>query len=361
MPVNPLADVHAELGAVLVERAGTRVPARFGDAADEHSAVRRSAGVFDLASAGRFWVRGPERLRFLDGLLAADVWSLQPGSGTYALLLTREGRISTDLRVAVLEDRALVLTPSMTRGKVARTFERHKVASEVTIDEAHDGWTLLSAQGPAAPAVVAAALGTAIPEVAPWGAADVAATVHGPVVVLRSPRTGEEGLDVVVRASSAAALFRRLVEEARAAGGLPCGLDALDSLRIEAGRPAFGAEMDETSTPAEVTEPGRGITWSKGCFLGREPAERAAAGRPARRLAGLAFAGAAPPAAGTALRIGGANVGRVTSACFSPVLGRPIGLGLVEPDCAQRGADLDLPSGERAQVAALPFVPWRLA
>lgn len=361
MPANPLAAVHAELGAFLVERAGTRVPARFGDAAAEHAAVRRTAGVFDLHSAGKIVVSGAERVRFLHSLVAADVASLAPGRGTYSLLLTREGRIASDLRIAVLEDRIIVLTPSISRGKVLRTFERHRVATDVAIEDATESRALLSVQGHLAPRIVEWTLGAAVPPLAPWGAADLP-TQLGRVIVIRSPRTGEDGLDLLVPASGAPQIFRHLVDEVRAAGGLPCGLDALDSLRIETGRPSYGTEIDETTGLADLPEIAHGFGRAKGCFLGRETAERRIAeGRPEHRLAGLVFKSVMPPVRGDKLRAGSRAVGRITSACVSPAVGRPVALALVEPDLARPGGELETADGDRASVAQLPFVVPKLA
>lgn len=362
MPANPLASVHAEMGAFLVERAGTRVPARFGEVAAEHDAVRKTVGIFDLASAGRFWISGRERTRFLHGLLAVDVAALSVGRGRYALLLTREARIASELRIAALEDRYLLLTPSMSRVKVHRTLERHRVASDVSIDDATEAWTLLSVQGPATPFVVAAALGTLVPSLPPRGAAEIRTARMGNVVLVRSPRTGEEGLDLLVPATAAAALFRRLVDEARAAGGVPCGIDALDALRVETGRPTYGAEIDETTLLTDMPEIAPGIDLAKGCFLGRVEAERMLQDQqPHCRVVGLVFGSAYPPVRGDKLKLGARVVGRVTSACASPTLGRAIALGIVDADVAQPGKDLETWDGERATVTELPFVPPKLA
>lgn len=360
MPANPLAAIHLELGASLAERAGTPVPVRYGDSVAEHRAVRATVGVFDLTSAGKLWITGAERIRFLQGVLAADVAALAPGSGTYSLLLTRDGRIASDLRVAVLADRVLLLTPPISRGKVQRTLERHVVAADVVVEDATESWTLLSAQGPMSPTLVSAVLGLPAPALAPWGVARAVTAKYGPVVVVRSPRTGEDGLDLLVPAGSAPDLFRALVLAARGAGGLPCGIEALDALRIETGRPAFGVEMDETTVPVEMPEAAHGLALAKGCFLGREEAARSlAAAAPLRRLVGFSFAGATPAVRGDKLKLGGRPVGKITSSCFSPALERAIGLGVVETAAAAVGTDLDTSDGERATVVRLPFVAPR--
>jgi aminomethyltransferase len=362
VPDNPLRAVHVELGAFLVERAGTPVPARFGDVAAEHMAVRRAAGVFDLTSAGKFWVGGGERNRFLHALLTADVLSLAPGRGAYALLLTRDGRIASDARLAALADRILVLTPSISRGKVHRTFERHRVATDVTVEDATESWVLLTVQGPLAADVVGSALDVLVPDLPARGAAEVRSRRHGAAVLVRSPRTGEDGLDVLVGAESAPALFRAMVTVAKVAGGLPCGLDALDALRVETGRPSYGAEIDETTSPVDLPEVAQAVSLAKGCFLGRPEAERLLQqGRPVRRVAGVTFGGRTPAVRGDKLKLDDRVVGKVTTACTSPTLGRAIALAIVDADVAVPGLVLSTADGDTATVTALPFLAPKLA
>ncbi|MCE9637471.1 MAG: aminomethyltransferase family protein [Planctomycetes bacterium] len=361
MPANPLAAVHAELGAFLVERAGTPIPARFSDPTSEHRAVRNAIGVFDLMSAGKVFVRGADRARYLNSLLAADIGALAPGRGTYSLLLTRDGRIASDLRVACLDDRFVLLTPPLTRGKVLRTLDRHLVSTDASIDDATETWTLLSVQGPAAEYVVPTVLAVLLPQLPPWGAVELRSPRYGPVVLIRSPRTGENGFDILVPVGAAPALFRRLVEEAKSADGLPCGLDALESLRVETGRPAYGTEIDETTLPVELPETSHGIALGKGCFLGREEAARSlAAAAPMRRLIGVAFGTAYPPVRGDKLKAGTRVVGKLTSTCFSPLLERSIGLALVDADVARPGRDFETTDGDRATITPTPFVPVKL-
>ncbi len=345
------------MGAFVVERAGTPVAARYGDVVEEHRATRAAVGVFDLSSAGKLHVRGPERTRFLDRLLSGPVAALAPGGGAYSLLLMRDARITSDLRVVVLDDEILLLTPSLTRSRVRTTLERHRVASQVELADATEAEALVAVQGPQAERVLADTLGVAVPAVDLYGSARVHSPLHGDALIVRSPRTGEEGWDVLVPAAAACAFFRALVGAARAAGGGPAGLDALDSLRVEMGTPAYGAEIDERTLPTEVEPMLRGVSFEKGCYLGHETIARLVReARPARRLVGLTMAGYAAPVRGDRLVLGKRTVGVVTTGAYSPAVDRPIALGLVATEHAHPETRLALADGGEAVVTRLPFV-----
>ncbi|MCG3134543.1 MAG: Aminomethyltransferase [Planctomycetes bacterium] len=357
MPRNPLQAVHAEMGAFLVERAGTPVPARFSDPAEEHAAVRRTACAADLTSAGKLLVRGPERGRFLDALLAADVASLAPGLGAPSLLLGADGRIVTELRVAALPGAILLLLPPLTRVRTANLLARHVAATDVTIEDITESHALVTVQGPGAPDLVARTLGCDVPGMPLHGAAEVVSPSHGRVVLVRAPRTGGPGLDVLAPAGAAEWLWRRLLASAAETGGCAFGIDALDSLRIEAGRPAFGAEFDETNGPRDLPEIHDGLSRTKGCFLGREAAFAGIAqGPPARRLTGLVFESRTPAVRGDRVMHAGRAVGVVTSAAYVAAHDAAIGLGMVDSDTCAPGTELAVSDGGRVYTTVLPFL-----
>jgi aminomethyltransferase len=360
VPRNPLEAVHRAMGAFLVERAGTPTASRYGDVREEHAMARRAAGVLDLCSAGKIAVRGPERIRFLHGVLAQDLAAVAPGGGAYSLLLSRDGRVAGEMRVLALETHALLLTPSLARAKVKGLLDRRLAATDATIVDESAAHALLSVQGPAAAAVVGAALSLAVPRFADFDSQALATDAFGHVVVVGASRGGESGLDLLVGSDAAPALFERLLECARVVGGGPVGLDALDAMRIEAGISVYGADMDETTQPLEVDAIGRGLSLEKGCFLGREGVERMLAeGGPKRRLVGLLFKGGYPPVRGDALSRDGVPVGSVTSAAYSPMLDRPVALAMVSIHAATAGTTLATADGDAGLVAELPL--WKRA
>ncbi len=364
MPSNPLESVHQALGAFLVERGGMVMPGHYGDPVAEHMATRRAAGVFDLGSAAKLRVTGTERLRFLDSVLAADVRGLDPGSGAHALLLTADARVSAEMRLLVDDSAVLLLTASLVRAKVRRALERLIVAADVEIQDVTREYTLQSVQGPRAAEVIAAVLGRPVPDLAPFASVQVETAQFGSVRVVRSPRTGGPGLDVIADWLRAPRLFDALVTAACDLGGCAAGLEALEALRVEAGRPRYGAEMDESSVPLEVARPAEGsdepeipgVQLDGGCFLGREALVRhAAVGRPLRQLCGIVFSGRTPPVRGDRLDWEGRSVGSVTSACYSPVREESLAMALVIPAATGPGTALTTADGETGRVEPLPF------
>lgn len=311
MPDNPLARFHESLGAFLVERAGIRVPSNYGEVEAEHRAARETAALFDLTSAGKLAVRGDESRRFLHQLLAQDIESLTPGEGRFSLLLSREGKITSPLRVCRLPASFLLLTPSLTRVRVLKVLERLKAATEVEIEDVSAERVMLSLQGPDADAMLERALG-----VAPPGPDDLASRredhdVFGRLLLVRTHQTGRPGLLLLCDNDPADGVFACLHEAVTAAGGRAAGLEAFEGLRIEAGLPGYGTEMDENTLPQEVRLADVGVSFRKGCFLGQEAVSRLEFhGRAPRKMRGVVFPGGVPPVRGDKLfvEIGRAHV-----------------------------------------------------
>jgi aminomethyltransferase len=356
MPKNPLEAVHKKLGAFLVERAGTPMPSRYGEVRVEHEMVRKTVGVFDLCSAGKVAIRGRERVAFLQRIVAADVGNLSPENGCYSLLLSRDARIAAEMRVLAVGDDVLLLTPSLARGKIRGLFDRLLAATDATVTDESEARALMSVQGQEAARVVGAVLNAPAPILAPFATHSVETRDFGTVVLAGAARGGESGYDVIVPAAAAATLFERLVECARAARGGPAGLEALDAMRIESGIPVYGSDMDETTYPHDIGPLDRGMSLTKGCFLGREGLARLAeSGAPARKLTGLLFEGSFPPVRGDRLFISGRAVGAVTSGAYSPLLQRPVALAMLQPEATERGTQLRTTDDETVVVGALPF------
>jgi len=356
MSRNPLASVHEEMGAFLVELAGITVPGYYENSSEETRAVRKAAGVFDLTSAGKLAVRGAERVRFLQGVLTADIERLGVGQGALSLLLTRDGRIASPLRVVVLEDEILLLTPSVTRGKVLRLLTRLIAATDAEVLDHTGEGVLLSVQGPNSGRVVPEVLGCPVPGLADFASAAVSTESYGDVRLIRSPRSGEESLDLLLPGEHAPGLFRALVEAVRACGGSPAGLEALDWLRIEMGLPAYGADIDERTLPHEAGLVERAIDLDKGCFLGYESvAQVEFHGRPERKLRGVVFQCRIAPVRDDRLFHDGQEVGVVTSSCNSPTLDMPIALAMLAHPQVRTSSVVRTQDDDLGIVSPLPF------
>jgi glycine cleavage system T protein len=349
---SPLADQHLAQGAVLGEYHGALVPARFSDPAGEHRAVRASVGLFDFSFRTLLALHGANRAKFLHRIVSNDIQSLQPGQGTYATLLNTQGHILADFRVYCAEDSLLINTDADLRDKTMQGLRRYIIGERLEVAPLE--LFAVSIQGKQSRALLAQALQLEVPALDEY--ANFAAQFGDfPLRVARASSTGEEGYEVWASAEGMAAVWaasRRL-----APNPAPCGFEALESLRIEAGIPRYGPDLGEDTLPLEA-DLFAALSFNKGCYVGQEIVERARSrGHVNWKLVGLLVEAPAPPAAGEALSAQAKAVGEVTSACVSPTLGKTIALAYVRREAAPPGTQLQLASGAAATVTALPFYP----
>ncbi len=322
---------------------------------EEAAAVRRGAGLFHLAGRGLLGVGGGDRVRWLNGMVTNDVAALAPGpegSGCYALLLNRQGRILADLHVLLRPEEIWLETAAEAVGRVAQTLARFVVADDVALSDRTGEVARLGLEGPASPRVLERACGRPL-RLGPDACAELE-LAGGPALVAAFGWSGEAALQLLLPRAAEAAAREALLVAGRAEGLVLAGPEALEILRIEAGRPRLGAELEEDVLPAEARLEGA-ISTRKGCYTGQEVVERMRSrGQVGHLLVGLRPEGALP-AAGAKLFAAGAAVGELTSACHSPRAGA-IALGFVRRACASPGTELEAAGGARLRVAPLPFV-----
>jgi len=375
LKTTPLTDAHRALGARMTEFGGYEMPVQYAEGVlKEHLWTREHAGLFDVSHMGPSFLRlkgltGDAKAdhdavaALLEPVICGDVRGLKRGQIRYTLLLNADGGVVDDLMVArpARDDAQGVLQVIVNAGTKEGDFARIAAAAGDAAELVRaDDRGLIAVQGPEAEAVVAAI----IPEVADLSFMTVTDAPYdgGTVVVSRSGYTGEDGFEILVEARSARKLWDRLLEDHRAK---PIGLGARDSLRLEAGLPLYGHDLDETISPVEAD---LGFALSKRRrlaedFPGAARAIGELAGHLTRRRVGLRVLEGAPAREGAEI-VGpdGVVVGRVTSGGFSPSLGAPIAMGYVPPALAEPGAALGvIVRGKRqaAVVVQLPFVPHR--
>jgi folate-binding protein YgfZ len=343
--------LHAHLegrGAVHRDDRGVVLPASFGDPTAEYAALRTGTAAIDLGFREILRVTGADRVDFLQGMLSNDVARLESGRGCPALMLTIQGRVTADLRVAAAADAIWLDVDRRARAALVAALEARLIADEVELALADDR-VLIGLEGPRA--------GEVVPGAASWPAfAHGAGEVAGrPVLLWRTSVVGEPaGLSVSAAPADAPAVWDALV----AAGARPCGQEALESRRVEVGIPRIGVDMGEATLALEVPVEGA-ISDRKGCYLGQEVIARGTArGHVNRRLCPLEFDGPLPPP-DTALVRDGKEVGRVSSALVSLGLGRPVGMGMVRRECWEPGTELAARHGHAVTVARV--ARWPLA
>ncbi len=349
---SPLADYHASQGATLGEYHGAIVPVRFTDPAAEHQAVRKSSGLFDFSFRARFLMKGRDHARFLQRMVSNDVKRLAPGQGTYATLLNAQGHILVDLRLLCGEDCFFVDTEADLRDKALQGLRRYVIADKVEFEPLAQ--CALAFQGPRARSLLEKTLHTDIPTMQEYD--HFASNYAGfPIRIVRASSTGEEGFEVWIGAQGLPPLWGAACGQAPTYDMLPCGTQALESLRIEAGIPRYGQELAEDTLPLEAGL-WNALSFNKGCYVGQEIVERARSrGHVNWKLMGLVVISPQPPQPGSKLVSEGREVGEVTSSCVSPTLGKTLALAYLRHEVSQPGTHLTLASGVPALVSALPF------
>lgn len=302
----------------------------------EYAALRKSAVLFDQPHTGVLLVRGSDRLAFLNNMITQKVIDLAPGQTRRSFWLSRKGRIDADLTVIAREDHLVILLDHHLAAPTAGALTNYLFSEDCTIEDATAGFSCLSLHGPAAPAVLAAAAGNpALASLEPG--ANAAATIAGaPVVIDRDDLTGDPGLTIIAPRDQAEAVYDALLApDANGTAPKPCGWFAINTARIEAGRPLFNLDFAPDSLPAESGIIHERVDFRKGCYLGQEVVARMDA-RKARKqgLAAVrlddettgASGAAPPPLPGVGDRAFSADdpegnpVGAVTSSTISPML-----------------------------------------
>ena len=348
----PLEDVHRGLGAAFGDVAGWRLPLDYGDPAAEQRAVRTAAGVVDWSAEGKTRIDGADRTSFLDGVLTNDMGALAQGCGMHAAALDHRGRVRGDVVVYHGGDHYFLTTEPEATAPVLAHLNQLLVSDDATLTDVTARRAAFGLFGPRSPEIAANLLGGPPPaEAYRVVAAERAGT---PVVLARSPRLGGDGFELWVPPDGAAAVWQSLVD----GRAVPFGLQAQEALRIEAGRPRYPADMNESTLAIEARlEPS--ISFTKGCYVGQEVVSRATRiGHVNRLLVGLAVDGLGSPAPGAAVAVDGKTLGAITSAARSEMLGSAIALGYVRREFSEPGTEV-LVAGDpdrRARVAALPFV-----
>ncbi len=293
-------------------------------ATSDYEHVTESAGLVDRSDRAKFLVRGGEAADFLQGQVSNDVEALAPGSGCYATVLSHKGKLRTDLRVLRGEDWFWLDTEAIGHAVIEHMLRTYSLGRDVQYEDVTETRALLSLVGPAARQRLDAA----------------------PPDEEHSFVTGEHGIYV-------AALHGVdvICEPGTELGVEPVAEEAAECLRIEAGRPRLGFDMDAETMPQEAGITERAVSFTKGCYVGQETVARLHyRGKANRHLRGLRLS--EPVERGTEIVLGDRVVGRVGSSCVSPRLG-PIALALVRRE-ADPGATVQI-GGASAQVVGLPF------
>lgn len=355
---TPLLSRHLALGARMIDFGGWRMPLSYASIREEHRAVRERAGMFDMSNTGELFVEGADAGEALAAALASDPQALAIGRAHDSILCAVDGGVIDDPAVYRLaEDRFLVVASAVNAGVVSDALAERLDGSRSIVDDRSLATALVAVQGPASSRILGALADADLASL-PWNGIAEGAVAGIPALVARTGRTGEDGFEVFVETSAAPELWDILTAAGAPAGLLPVGLGARDTLRLEAGVPLSGSELDRSITPFEVGLGGAVVLTRAGDFVGREALVRAAAAGPRRVLVGLVVRGRGIARHGYPLWVGERRTGAVTSGTLSPTLGVPIAMAYVTPGDAAPGTMLEVEIRSMrvaAEVVPLPF------
>jgi glycine cleavage system T protein (aminomethyltransferase) len=355
---TPLATRHEALGARMIEFAGWRMPVQYTSIIDEHRAVRERAGLFDLSHMGELLVEGATAGDGLAGAVVSNPLALAPGRAQYSMICAPDGGVLDDLIIYRLApDRFMVVANAANAQVVSDALAERLAGTRAVLDDQSLATGLVAIQGPRSVEVLTPLTDVDLAALRYYAIAE--GHVAGiPTSVARTGYTGEDGFEVFVEIGRTGELWDALLAGVRAVDGLPVGLGARDTLRLEAGMPLYGNELDRSTNPYEAGL-GRVVKLDKpGDFVGRAELERVAAEGPRRGLVGLIVEGRGIARHGYPVAVEDRRTGVVTSGTQSPTLGLPIAMAYVATGDSEPGTmvDVEIRDGRvPARVVPLPF------
>lgn len=329
MLTTPLNAEHEKLGASFTDFGGWSMPVRYGSDLDEHHQVRNSAGVFDISHMAEIRVRGEDAAAYLDYALVSKLSELEVSRAKYTIICNEKGGAIDDLIVyRMAQDEFLIVANAANRhAVVVAMVERQAKFANVEVLDESDDWALIALQGPKSQSILEALCAKDLTEAKYYSI--LGAQLDGVDVLLaRTGYTGEDGFEIFVPEEHAVTIWQLLISQPEVK---PSGLAARDTLRLEAGMPLYGHELNLDVTPFEANL-GKVIRFDKGGFVGREALEAQSGMTPASQLFGLKGEGKRAARADYEVYLPGGTepIGQVTSGALSPTLGYPVAMAFLD-------------------------------
>ena len=340
--MTPLYELALEQKARFVPFSGWSMPVQYVGLKQEHQAVRSSAGMFDISHMGKFALQGRDLIPQLQKLVPSDLARLSKGRAQYTVLLNNRGGIIDDIifyhqgETAEGETKGFLIVNAATKDKDREWIVSHLADSEVKFEDWSSDRILIALQGSLALEILQPLVTDNMTDLPAFGHLETTIDGHS-AFIARTGYTGEDGFEIMVEPEVGVGLWQSLF----AAGVIPCGLGARDTLRLEAAMCLYGQDIDETTTPLEA-----GLGWlvhlDKGDFIGREVLEKQKAEGVERKLVGLEMLGRHIARHDYPIFSEGEQVGIVTSGTLAPTVGKAIALGYVPKSLSKVGQELEV-------------------
>ena len=356
----PLRDKHEALGASFTDFGGWEMPVRYSSDLAEHHAVRGAAGLFDISHMGEIFIEGKDAASYLDFALVGAASEIAIGRAKYSLICNEVGGIIDDLIVYRLGQNAfLVVANASNREAVVSAMEGRAKDLEVEVRDESDLWVLLAIQGPKSVEILSEITASMLEDLKYYAISE-AELAGVPCLLARTGYTGEDGFEIYIPVESAGAVMDAIFAAGQDKGLLPTGLACRDTLRLEAGMPLYGHEMNLEINPFQAGF-GKVVRLDKrGDFVGKAALAKLSQVAPEKVLVGLQGSGKRAARADYEVFVEGStdSVGVITSGALSPTLGFPIAMAYVLADFAEPDTPIsvDIRGTQTAfRVVKLPF------
>ncbi|MEM9414615.1 MAG: glycine cleavage system aminomethyltransferase GcvT [Planctomycetota bacterium] len=366
MKRTPFYKYHADEGARFVEFAGWEMPIHYGSIIDEHHQCRNSGAMFDVSHMGRVNITGRHARKFLETLLTRKVSDMAEGQARYSLICNDRGGVMDDVLAYRFPEHWMLVVNASNREKILAHMDAvaQRFEYAVKIKDETESTAMIAIQGPKVMDKIAG-FSSEVPTLKNYRFCEKNLMILK-MIISRTGYTGEDGVEVILGAKMAAMAIKLLLKDKGEGIVKPAGLGARDTLRIEAGMPLYGHELDEDTDPLSAGLK-FAVSLDKGQaaegpaiprFIGQDALEKIAEQGAPKTLVGLKIDGKRTPRQHAEVRAGGAKIGVVTSGCTSPTLGIPIAMAYVTPGSVSEGDTVSIPMGSKsidATVCKTPF------
>ena len=353
---TPLIEQHIALGCTLTSFAGFSLPVYYTGIAEEHMAVRRNAGLFDISHMGEIIIYGDDALKNNNYIFTNDFIGMPDGAVRYSLICNKDGGVIDDLTVyRFSEDRYLTVPNAANRKKVFEHISSN-IQGRVNIKDESDNYALIALQGPKSRAILSRLSDEANIPKDYYSFKDKADVAGSSCVISRTGYTGESGYEIFCSPDNAARLWQALLEAGEKDGLVPCGLGARDTLRLEAGMPLYGHELSEEITPFEAGLD-FAVKMTKPDFIGKAALEKR--GAPCKIRVGLKVIGRGIVREDCPVYIDKTRIGQTTSGTYLPYLGGAYAMAYINTSEAAIGSFVDVEVRNRmvpSEIVPLPFL-----
>ncbi len=352
---TPLYDCHVAAGAKMVPFGGFLMPVQYTDIIEEHMAVRKQAGLFDVSHMGEVLITGSSALSAINHLFTNDFTNLQIGRVRYSPMCNPEGGTIDDLLIYKLGEEKYMVVVNAGNYEKDLAWMRANLPESAALTDLSQETALLALQGPKAKEILSTLSAPATLPEKYYSFTETVSVDGVSCLVSQTGYTGEHGYELYCKVEDATALWDKLLAAGKALGLLPCGLGARDTLRLEAGMPLYGHEMDETVSPLE-TGLGFAVKLQKESFIGKDGLLRR--GEPKITRVGLKVTGRGILREHCPVFLGDEKIGETTSGTFLPYLDAAYAMALVDVSQSAPGTALTVEVRGRkveAEIVPLPF------